>query len=88
MWNNIGYGSHMWGADGMGWGWFMGLHGIFNLLIIGLIIYGVFYAIRTFSQKDNGSGGQALDVLSTRYANGEIDRDEYLQRKRDLELKA
>lgn len=26
----------------------------------------------------------ALTVLNTRYARGEIDRDEYLQRKRDL----
>ena len=32
----------------------------------------------------SGWGGSALDTLEARYARGEIDRDEYLSRKKDL----
>ena len=31
-----------------------------------------------------GGGGSALNMLEARYANGEIDQDEYLARKKDL----
>lgn len=33
---------------------------------------------------DRGWGSSALDTLEARYATGEIDRDEYLARKKDL----
>lgn len=86
MWNNGWNGTHMFGADGMGWGWFMGLHGLFSLLVIGLIIAGVVFAVRAFTASDGG-GGQASDVLAARYADGQISREEYLQRRRDLETR-
>lgn len=36
------------------------------------------------SQPHKGQAADALDILKQRYARGEIDRDEYQQRKRDL----
>lgn len=83
--SNYGYyGPHMWGGDGMGWGWSMGLHGIFGLFLLGLLVVGVVYAVRALSPKGSRRDS-AIDILAARYANGEIDREEFQQRKRDLE---
>ncbi|MBD3661386.1 MAG: SHOCT domain-containing protein, partial [Arenibacter algicola] len=55
----------------------------FSLLIIGLLIYGVVLAVRSFTK--GSTGNPALDALGSRYAAGEIDRDEYLEKKKDIE---
>jgi putative membrane protein len=80
----------MWGYDHMNWmmdGWGMGLGFIFWLAILALIIAGVFWFVRSQS----GAGGRlqgrrstSLDLLEERYARGEINREEYLQKKRDI----
>mgnify|MGYP000745771518 CR=1 FL=1 len=82
MWNE-GYGAHMTNF-GDGW-WFlpMGIHGLFSLLIFGLLIYGVVLAVRSFS--NNHKSNHALDALSSRYAAGDIDREEYIAKKKDLQ---
>ena len=85
MWN-APYGM-MGGWDG--WGWFWPFHFIIPLLffcaIIALIVVLVRYA--------TGWGGHplrrehrpaGLDVLEERYARGEINRDEFLQKKQDI----
>lgn len=69
-------------------GWGMGFGFIFWLVILALIFAGVMWFLR--SQSDPGSQrsrdrrSTGLDVLEERYARGEIDRDEYLQKKRDM----
>jgi putative membrane protein len=71
-------GSHMWGwGGGMMFGWvFM------TVLLIGggALVYAV---ARGPGRPRNES--TALDVLDARYARGEIGRDEYLERRSDLE---
>lgn len=86
----------MWGSgphwDMMGWGggnWLGPFGMLFWFLILALLIAAVVWLFR---RNDRSSGERpplsrhppALDVLEERYARGEIDRDEYLQKKRDL----
>lgn len=82
MWNE-GYGAHMTNFSD-GW-WFlpMGLHGLFSVVIIGLLIYGVVLAVRSFSSGNVTD--PALDALGSRYAAGDINREEYLAKKKDLQ---
>jgi putative membrane protein len=72
-----------------GWGSWMLTHGIFSLLLFLLAIAGI-VALARLGLKPRPSAGEAgnrpsgLDVLERRYASGEIDREEYLQKKADL----
>ncbi|MDR9439772.1 MAG: SHOCT domain-containing protein [Halomonas sp.] len=80
----------------MGWGnghgW-MGFGGIFMILFWGLVILGAVALLRWLwmsgkdSGKDSGNASRktALDILQERYARGEIERDEYERKRRDLE---
>ena len=84
MWWNGPYSGMM----GYGWGW-MPFHGIFSLLFLVLVIVGLGVLVRFMfvggSYPTRGHGrSPGLDALEERYAKGEINRDEYLQKKRDL----
>lgn len=74
------------GWDHMGpWGWGMGIFGaLFMLLVVGLIVWLIVYLARD-SQGGGAGTKRALDLLDERYARGEIDREEYLERRADLE---
>lgn len=89
MWWNGPYGGGM--GQWMGWGWWMPFHGILGLLILALVIAGIVALVRSaYGSGMHGIYGNGrsrspgLDVLEERYAKGEIQRDEYLQKKRDL----
>ncbi len=82
MWHHGWYPGFM-----GGWGW--GIGGpIFQLLVIVLIIAAVVWFVRTTtrsgSSPDREHNSRGLDALKERYARGEISRDEYLQKKRDI----
>jgi putative membrane protein len=67
-----------------GWGWGMGILGLlFMLAILGLVVWLVVTAIRR--PEPGGKRSSALDLLDERYARGEIEREEYLKRRADLE---
>ena len=80
----------MWGWDN--W-WIMLLGVILMLLFWGGVIALVVLAIRAIVQpsqrKDQRNGSflseTPLEILSKRYAQGEITREEYLEMRRDLE---
>ena len=78
MWGN--HEDWMWGMGGlhMGVGW------ILILVVIGLVVW-----LLVRGSLAGGSGGterpRALDILKERYARGEIGREEFEQKKRDLE---
>lgn len=61
------------------WGW-MAIWLVFWILIIA----GLFFIIRAFMEKRTDTGKSAMDILNERYARGEITRDEYNERKRDI----
>ena len=70
-----GYGGM---GFGMGWGWIIGL--IFLVILIWIII-----RITSRGQPSNQTiNRSALDILNERYARGEMDKDEFEEKKRNL----
>lgn len=84
-----GYGNG-WGMIGSGFGGGAGFGMVFWLLAIVLIVGGVVWFVRSSSSIGIGrqtaagrSGG--LDLLEQCYARGEVNREEYLQKKGDMQ---
>jgi putative membrane protein len=73
----------MWG-HGMGWFWPIIMMAFWIAVIVG-IIFLVRWAILS-TNKDRGykSEESALDILKKRYARGEINKEEFEDRKKDL----
>lgn len=61
------------------WGW-MALWLVFWVLIIA----GLFLIFRTLMEKRTGGRKRGIDILNERYARGEITRDEYHEKKKDI----
>ncbi|ALO17279.1 SHOCT domain-containing protein [Salinivirga cyanobacteriivorans] len=61
---------------GMGWGWIIGL-------VIVIVIIWVFFKFMNQDKKVSNNK-TPLDLLNERYAKGEIDKQEYEEKKRDL----
>ncbi len=84
-----GYGYGMMGSGmmgGFGWMWLMP---IFWIILLGLIIWAVVALARGVSQPSSSDSASsrsdsALEVLKKRYARGEIDKEEYEEKKKDL----
>lgn len=78
----------MGGAFGGGWGGgnFAGgfLMFIFWVAIIALIAWGVIAAMRSTQAPRHSSEPSALDMARSRYARGEIDKEQYDQLRKDL----
>ena len=77
----------MWGYDGFGFGG--GVMGIGMLLFWGLIIALIIMLVRGFGGTRNASESRAHDktaveILSERYAKGEIEKSEFEEKRRDL----
>ena len=67
------------------WGWGMAVFGwVFMAAVIVLVVWLVWSSARS-PQRLELSPRNAVDLLKERYATGEIERDEYLRRKADLE---
>jgi putative membrane protein len=75
-WND----GYMW----MGSGWIM------MIVFWALVVAGSIALVRWFGMRDRGSGDSLrrtpLEILQERYARGEIGREDYEQKRRDLEL--
>jgi putative membrane protein len=76
MWGN--HGDWMWGMGGfMGLGWIVILIAI--VAVVWLLMRGPLAGGARTERRS------ALDILEERYARGEIGREEFEQKKRDLE---
>ena len=88
----------MWdGGFGMGGGWIFGW--IVMIAVVALIVVGIILLVRGLSGRHDQNqigypqgpppGGGApqtgMQILEERYARGEIDREEFLKRKADLQ---
>jgi putative membrane protein len=85
------YGWHM-GPGMMGWGYGMGGLGIiltvafWTALIVGIIFLIRWLVVSTSTGGHRArSEDSALEILKRRYARGEINKEEFLQKKKDLE---
>ncbi len=78
-WNNFdGMYSMMGGYGFFGWG--------FMILFWILVLFGIVYLMRLISEK-NETGKEeksAMDILKERYAKGEINKEEFEEKKKDL----
>jgi putative membrane protein len=78
-----------WHGPGMGlfgWSLFPG-HGVVFVLfwvLVVLAIVGIARGSRRRAALEGPARSSGLDILEERYAKGEIQRDEYLQKKQDL----
>lgn len=76
------------GGNGYGMGFGMGFGGIYMWIIwIVLILLVVWAASALFGRRGDGGNRRektALDILQERYAKGEIGREEYEQKRKDL----
>ena len=71
QWGNYGWG--------MGFGW------LFMAIFWILIILGLVYLIKLIAGGEKRATGEtALDILKKRYANGEISKEEFEEKKKDL----
>ena len=76
----------MWGHEGMMWGcggWWMII--VWIAVIIGIIFLVKWLVEQGRTNRRTSEGGEsALEILKKRYARGEIDKEEFEQKKRDL----
>jgi len=65
----------------MGWsgGWMM-------ILWWGIIIAAIYLVVRAITQQKGGTTGEqsALEILKKRYARGEISKEEFNEKKKDI----
>lgn len=83
-WHGSGYG--MMGGMMGGFG-SMGLMSIFWVLIIGLIVWAIVASVRGPNESkspDPSRPDSALDILKKRYARGEINKEEYDEKRKEL----
>lgn len=86
------YGGGM-GPGMMGWGYGGWVMGIFNIIFWVAVVIGVVYLIKYLSSSSKQgsqvikSADSALDILRERYAKGEINREEFEEKKNDLKEK-
>ena len=69
------FGNHWWG---MGFGWLTGL--VFLVVLIWLVI-------RTLNHDyyHRGHSSSAMDILKERYAKGEISKEEFEEKRQQIE---
>ena len=75
--------GHMWGIGDVGWGW-MVAGWVWMVVFWGAIIGVVVWAISKLTGERTVSSPTPLDIAKTRYARGEITKEEFESLKHDL----
>ena len=82
-----GYGWRpwmMWGY-GMGWFWPVMIFAFWVSVIVGIILLIRWMIYSTSKERGARSEESALDILKKRYARGEIKKEEFEEKKKDIE---
>jgi putative membrane protein len=79
------HGSHMWGG-----GWWMFLGPLMFIVFIAAMVAAVVVVVRWLSGSHGAAppsppGKTPLDILKERYARGEIDKEDFEERRRVLD---
>lgn len=74
-------GYEGWGLGNM-MGWFGG--GIMMIAFWVLLVVFIVWIVREISGKNSRSNSNALDILKERYAKGEISKEEFESKKKDI----
>ncbi len=77
-----GYGHHMWYGEGHGG--FMGPFAMVVLLLVAVVVAVLLIRWLGATHPSAATGRQPLDILQERFARGEIDKEEYEERRRVL----
>jgi putative membrane protein len=81
------YGPGMMGQDGYG-GFYGPIHMVIWAVVLIAIIAGVVWLVRSLALPGSHhlvpKRSSGLDLLDERYARGELNRDEYIQKKKDI----
>ncbi|MBX6342751.1 MAG: SHOCT domain-containing protein [Thermomicrobiaceae bacterium] len=77
-----------WNMAGSGWGWWMVVGWIAMIVFWGLIIWLIVSLVSSLSQRGGSRARPGepspLEILEQRYARGEIDHQEFEERRRRL----
>jgi putative membrane protein len=72
------------------YGWGMGFGWLFMIVFLVLVILGVVFLIKlvTGGAKTEEHRETALDILKKRYASGEISKEEFEEKRKNLEARS
>jgi putative membrane protein len=86
QWHGPGYGMGSWGW-GYGMGWFgMIIMAVFWVALIVGVVFLIRWLVTSRSEwgRDVKSQESALEILKKRYARGEIGKEEFEEKRKDL----
>ena len=79
----MGPGMMNWGY-GMGWGWSIIMMVFWIAVIVGIIFLIRWIALSTDRRHETSAEDSAMEILRNRYARGEINKEEFEEKKKDL----
>ena len=82
MWGGMGSYGYGWDGGWMGFG-IIGMLMFWVLMIVGIVVL-VKWVIGSQFSRSLPPTKTAIDIVKERYARGEIDKEEFEQKKRDL----
>ncbi len=79
----MGPGMMNWGY-GMGWGWSIIMMAFWISVIVGIIFLIRWVVLSSDRKRETKSEDSAMDILRNRYARGEINKEEFEEKKNAL----
>ena len=71
---------------GFGWGWYIVMVAFWIAVIMGIVFLAQRISKKSVSGHERMKEDSALEILKKRYARGEISKEEFEEKKRDLEI--
>ncbi len=82
-------GSVLADGDGLGhmggWGWGMAIFGLMFMTAVVALVAWLIWSTTRRAEPRARTASRAVELLDERYTRGELDRDQYLEQRADLE---